>query len=604
MIVVLKYDYNRITQILFKILFGSLLKDKFTILIVPMQKLKLPDFCDVVIIGAGVGGLTAGALLSKAGFSVTVLEKEPHAGGYLAGFRRKDFRFDTAIHWLNQYGPDGLVTKLFSILGDDYPRAIVQQNIKRLKGSHREYMLTSNPDELRDQLIADYPASRQGILRFFKAAKKIGHSFKNFGNIFRSEESMGNIERMTNKMRLLNFVIPFLPYITYRGEKGMQKGLSRFFKDEGLKEIFSSEAELLGCLVPIGWAYYQDFQSPPQGGGQVIPEWLQHVIQYYGNQLLFKSNVKEILLDNGTAKGVRFEHRGNEYAINSKYVIAACDVETLYEKMLPQDIIPEKLKRKLRDAELYASSVTVSIALSCPAEQLGFGQEMVHICSENLTHDEQDGGDPDKSEIIILAPSCRDKSLAPDGCGTLTLFMPALMNQYNEWQTEKDEQGNYIRGEQYKQNKNCIAEKIIHRVEKELNINLRDHIQFYDVATPITHWRYTGNKGGTMMGARPGKKNMRSKIAHYRTPVKNLLLGGHWAELGGGVPIATKAGANAALLIFKKENKSAFTSLADYMDGKISAEQLLQNSSFLPYDNSWIAEPTPAQKKHLQEIRS
>lgn len=566
-----------------------------------MQKVELKSYYDVVVIGAGVGGLTAAALLSKAGLSVCVLEREPHAGGYLAGFRRKDFRFDTAIHWLNQFGPEGLVTKLFDIIGSDHPGAVVQHNIKRYKGDTVDYMLTSNPDEWRDQLIKEYPASKQGIIRFFKAAKKIGHSFKNFGNIFRSEETMEPLERMANKLRLLKFALPFIPYITYSGDKGMQKGLNKFFKDEKLKEIFSSEGELLGCLVPIGWAYYQDFQSPPKGGGQVIPEWLQYVVEHYNNHVYFKCNVKEILLDGKTAKGVNIHHRGKDYSVNSKYVIAACDVETLYEKMLPEHIVPAKLKKTLQEAELYASSVTLSVALNCPTEQLGFGEEMVHLSSERVSRSEQGTGDPKKSEIIILAPTCRDKSLAPEGCGTLTLFMPALMHQYNEWETEKDAEGNYLRGDAYKNNKNAIAEQIIDRVEQELGIDLRSHILFYDVATPVTHWRYTGNKGGTMMGARPGKKNMQSKVAHYKTPVKNLLLGGHWAELGGGVPIATKAGANAALLVLKKENKVVFKLLAAYMDGKIDSKAVLSSPLLQPYDNSWIQEPTPAEKKAMRE---
>jgi hypothetical protein len=74
------------------------------------------------------------------------------------------------------------------------------------------------------------------------------------------------------------------------------------------------------------------------------------------------------------------------------------------------------------------------------------------------------------------------------------------------------------------------------------------------------------------------------------------LLGGHWAELGGGVPIAAKAGANAALLIFKKENKKAFDILAAYMDSRVSLEKLMGSGCFKPYDNSWKHPLTPAQK--------
>lgn len=566
-----------------------------------MQKLELRSEYDVVIIGAGVGGLTAAALLSKAGFSVCVLEKEPHAGGYLAGFRRKHFRFDTAIHWLNQCSPGGMAAKIFDILGSDHPHAVPQKRIRRYKGESYDYLLTNNPDELKEQWQREFPHEKDGIERFFKAAKKLGHAFANFSHIFRSEETMGFFERMKNKLNLLKFGIAFIPHLGYSGDKGVKKGLSKYFKDEKLQKVFSADTELLSCLVPIGWAYYGDYQSPPKGGGQVIPEWMEHIIGYFDNHIYFKCDVKKIVLEGNKATGVAFHHRGNDYEVKSKYVIAACDVETLYDKMLPQNTITEKFRSKLKSAELYSSSVTVAIALDCPTEQLGFNEELVHISSEHVSREDHTGGDPLKSEISILAPSLRDKSLAPEGCGTLTLFMPAYMNFRENWLTGQDDEGNYVRNEEYKKLKHDIAEALIKRVEERLAPGLRDHILFYDVATPVTHWRYTGNKNGTMMGAKPGRENMQGKVAHYQTPVENLLLGGHWAELGGGVPIAVKAGANATLLILKKERPTAFKILADYMDAKISAEELLKSGIFKDYDNSWKQQPTPAQKLAMRK---
>ena len=65
-----------------------------------MSKINCKPFYDVIVIGAGVGGLTAAAMLSKAGYSVVVLDAANQAGGYLAGFQRHRFRFDTAVHWL------------------------------------------------------------------------------------------------------------------------------------------------------------------------------------------------------------------------------------------------------------------------------------------------------------------------------------------------------------------------------------------------------------------------------------------------------------------------------------------------------------------------
>ncbi len=560
-----------------------------------MQKIELKPHYDVVVIGAGMGGLTSAALLSKTGLSVCVLEMADHPGGYLAGFRRKDFRFDTAIHWLNQCGPEGLVSKVFDVLGTDYPRPIAQKRIRRVKGHGFDYTLTNNPDEWKNELIAKFPNDKDGIERFFKAAKRIGKSFDNFSNVFRSEESMTFFESMRFKFKLLNFALPFIPFVRYSGEKGMKKGLRKYFKDPKLQEIFCSESELLSCLVPIGWAYYGDYQSPPKGGSQVFPEWLEYILNYFGNEIYYRSKVNKILVEGNKAVGVNFECRGKEYTVNSNYVLAASDIETLYEKMLPESIIPEKMKTKLRQAKLYSSSVTVSIALDCPAEDLGFNEEMIYISLEG-ERGEHGSGDPEKCGISILAPSQRDKSMAPEGKGTLTLYIEAAMDYMNNWRTEKDEKGNFIRGEEYVKLKNEVAEKLIKRVESKLGIELKKHILFYEVATPVTHYRYTGNKNGTMMGARPGRENMQAKVAHYQTPVENLILSGHWAELGGGVPIAVRSGANAALLVLRKENKAAFKLLAKYMDSEIGIDEIRKSGVFKPYDNSWKQKLTPAEK--------
>ncbi len=566
-----------------------------------MLKSGLEKSYDIIVIGSGVGGLTAAAILSKAGYKVCVLEKEPHAGGYLAGFRRKNFLFDTAIHWLNQYGPGGLICRVFDLIGSDYPVAVPQQRIRRYQGNSHSYLLTNKPDEWRDQLIREFPQEEKGIRRFFASAKKIGRSFKEFNTVFRSSENMSFWEKLKSGYKTFRFVMPFIPYVMYSGEKGLKKGLNKFFKDPRLHKIFAAEHELIGCFVPIGWAYYGDFQSPPKGGSQMIPKWLQHNIESRGGQVIFQSMVNEIILEGNQAKGVHFTHRKKSYSFSARYVIAANDVETLYEKMLPQHAIPVKMKEKLRAAELYTSSVTLSIALDCPAEELGFGEEMVHIINDDLPFESHSNGNPDTVEMSVLAATVRDKSLCPEHQGTLTIYMPADMQFMNEWNTSRDADGNYIRGEAYRTLKQEIGEKLIRRVEEKVAPGLRKHILFFEVATPVTHYRYTGNKNGTMMGARPGRANMQAKIAHYQTPVKNLILGGHWAELGGGVPIAVKAGANAAFLVLRKEKPTLFKKLANYMDGKCTLEAVFADPDFPHQDFPFTSYPTPAERLRKAE---
>ena len=285
-----------------------------------------------------------------------------------------------------------------------------------------------------------------------------------------------------------------------------------------------------------------------------------------GSQVVLSANVTEILTENDAFVGVRYAKRHKEYEIRAKHLIAACDVEKLYKALLPEKEFTNPFMKKLDSSELYSSSVTISIALNCPAEDLGFGSELTLISNDSSTRDEQSGGDPHKSAISVLAPTVRDKTLSPEDKGTLTLYVPAWMDYEDFWRTERDEKGEFIRTDAYKALKEEYAQVIIERVSKKMCPTLREHIAFYEVATPITYYRYTHNREGSMMGTRPGKINMQSKIAHYKTPVKNVIVGGHWAELGGGVPIATKAAYNASLIVLKELNNAKYKELVSVME--------------------------------------
>lgn len=546
---------------------------------------------DVAIIGAGIGGLTAACLLCKAGLKVALIEKEPHAGGYLAGYQRKGFRFDTAIHWLNQCSEKGVVTKIFKLIGKDYPVCKIQKNIRRYKGDNINFLLTNEPDKLRDELIAFYPQEKKGITRFFKASRKLGESLSNFGEILRSTETMSFVEKLKHNIGMLRFALPFIPYIGYKDKK-MEKGLQKFFKDKRLHRLFSSETDLLSCMVPVGWAYYEDYQHPPQGGGQVIPEWMRHVLKHHGCDIFFNATVKTINVDGNTATGLAINTKGKDWQLNARSIIAACDLQTVYQSMLPASGLTKRMLKKLNEAEIYASSFTISIALDCEAEDLGFGGEMVHLFKEDICKKLSNSGDAAHSALTILAPSVHDKSLAPKGCGTLVIFMPAYMDQHNQWAT-----GEVLeRGDSYNLLKKEIAEELISRVANSLVPDLRDHIIFYDVATPVTHWRYTGNMAGSMMGTKPGKQNIKSGVSGYATPFKNMFIGGQWAELGGGVPIAAKAGTNAALLVLKRLRPEAFKILIDYFDGAMTTEAVNDNLLFRSYSSNWERKQTSSEK--------
>ncbi|MCK5777140.1 MAG: NAD(P)/FAD-dependent oxidoreductase, partial [Bacteroidales bacterium] len=256
-----------------------------------MAEYKIKEYYDVIIIGAGISGLTSSALLSKAGLKCCVIEMDKKVGGYLAGFDRKGFRFDSAIHWLNNCGEDGWVNKIFKVIGDDFPRSKEQKHIRRFISNDFNYLVTNHPDELKKQWLREFPDDTKGIIRFFKDAKRISKSFENYINLSRTMDTMGLFEKAQYGLKMLKFAIPFIPHLKYTDKEGIKKGLNKYFKSEKLKRVFSSEPDLLSCLIPIAWAYSNNFQTPPKGGSQAFPEWLAHTSRELGADIFFNAKV-------------------------------------------------------------------------------------------------------------------------------------------------------------------------------------------------------------------------------------------------------------------------------------------------------------------------
>lgn len=530
----------------------------------------IPEECDVVVIGAGMGGLTGAALLAKAGLRVCVLEKADYPGGYLAGFRRKGFTFDTAIHWLNQCGPQGAVRRVLSIVGEGAPVTPTLKRIRRYRGDSFDYLLTDDPDLLRDQLARDFPEQAAGMHQFFAAAKKLGVAFASFADHMRIPETMTLLEKAGHGLGMASFGLQhFLKYLRWSTEDGFD----RLFHAPFLSRMFCSEERLVSCITPVGWAYTSDYQAAPLGGSQELPGFLVRAITAWGGRVISRARVDAIHVENKRATGVSVTHgtrHQSQHTIRAKYVLAACDSATVYEHMLPPKTIDPGLIAKLRDADIGDSHLTVFLGLDAPAERLGFNDELTMLTRDDVSRQDHNGGDPERSAITVLAASARDPSLAPEGKGTLRLSVSARLAYGDRWRTREG----LTRGPEYEAFKRGYAEVLIDRVARALSPRLREHVEVCEIATPITHLRYTGNRDGSIVGTKPSSANVKSGVAHYLTPVQNLIFSGQWAELGGGVPIAVKAGTNAALLVLRRERKDAFANLADALDGKRAVDAL------------------------------
>lgn len=516
-----------------------------------------------------MGGLMCAAVLAKSGLSVCVVEAARRPGGYLSGYDRHGFTFDTAIHWLNECAPRGMVRRMFDFLGPGAPQTPPLRHIRRYKGESFDYLLTDNPDELRDTLLRDFPNDANGIHTLFALAKKTGQRMARMSRTMRSPASMTHREKMRYGLPMAALGIPML-----RNNGSTKKRLEKLFRSPELRQVWCSEEKFLSVLVPIGWAYTGNYQQPPAGGSQAFPEWLCELLEGWQATVALRSRVTEILLDGQRAVGVRVAQGkpGNPDVreIRCKHVIACSDVATVYRDMLPAGAIPHKAMQRIKKVELYDSSLTLNIGLNRPPEELGFGEELVFLTRDGITRQAHQAHDPHSVALSILAPSLRDPTMAPHGKGTLTVHMPARMEHGDAWKTGPGQR----RGKEYRDYKQQFADVIIDRVAKAMSPNLRRHIELLEIATPFTHQRYTGNRDGTIMANKACAKNIRNRVAQYRTPIENLLLGGHWAEIGGGVPGAVRAGANSALLVLQSERPAVFQSLRRLLDGEIAPHEV------------------------------
>jgi hypothetical protein len=143
-----------------------------------------------------------------------------------------------------------------------------------------------------------------------------------------------------------------------------------------------------------------------------------------------------------------------------------------------------------------------------------------------------------------------DPDCAPEGGSVLGLFALADWNSDNQWGTRGSIE-NYSDNPQYNEIKNAAADALIARAEK-LIPNLRKHIKYMEVGTPITNWRYSRNVGGAIYGTEQSVDNAYMNRLQAKTPIPNLFLTGAWAFAGG---------MSAALMSGRETAKMALSSM-------------------------------------------
>lgn len=497
---------------------------------------------DVIVIGAGLGGLTCGALLAKKGLKTLIFEQHSLPGGYCTSFKRNGFTFDSAVHFVEGLGKKGRFYQILKELRIEKKLGTCKLDpLYRVIYPNRSIHVPAKLDEYIELLSTEFPSEEESIYKFFNTVEKL------------NDET----QRLPYPLRVWNLVFfPMRFRLIFKFyKKTFAEMLSKFFRDEKLKAIISAGWPYVGlppsqvsAISMCGYLYSAHFEGfyYPRGGTQALADALADALAKYGGELRLGTRVNRILIENGRAVGV--ETSSGE-KIGAKFIVSNADARQTFLQLVNRKWLDKEFVMNLKMMEPSTSFFQAWLGVDIDPRKLGVREvetflypsyDIDKIYRTSLRGEIGNG-------CGICIPSLVDPTLAPNGKHCVSLIYPAPYDFEQRWRTRGGK-----RGEQYQKLKHQVKLQLIKTAEKVLP-GLSKHVIVGDAATPVTCERYTSNYMGAAYGwAQTPNQSGKNRLQQI-TPIKNLYLVGHWTTPGGGTITAALSGQNAAKLIVRSE---------------------------------------------------
>jgi all-trans-retinol 13,14-reductase len=494
------------------------------------------DRWDAVVIGAGIGGLTAAALMARAGRSVLVLDQHYVAGGSATIFRRRGWEFDIGVHYLGDCESDGHIPRILRAAGvDDVTfRPMDPGGFDTFVFPELTFRLPNSLDVLRQRLVEIAPREAAGIDRYIRYLREV------WGVVgFVLTPSIGGFLRTVPRSR----VLPRHVFAT----------LEELFDACGLGPVVRSilvghsstyglppsrASALYHAIVTMHYAsggYY------PEGGGQRISDRLTASIERHGGKVLLLSRARRIVVEGGRVTGVEFENRHlGIRRVQAPVVVSNADIKRTLLDLVGR----EHLKaRTVRRVEGWVMAPPVA------ALYLGVRRDLraEGLPNSNLwwfpSHDveahyrEVREGRPALHGCLTFA-SLKDPlnpKLAPPG-HTNFQVMCVVPPEPAAWGVSPEE----ANGDGYRKNPTYLESKErfrVHMLEmaERLLPGISKDVVFEEVSTPLSSGRYTLATGGTSYGIALTPDQVLHRRPGPRTEVRGLLLTGASHRYAHGV---------------------------------------------------------------------
>ena len=478
---------------------------------------------DVIVIGSGIGGLTAAALLAKRGLKVAVFEQHFLAGGYCTswerGVRHGDERltyvFDAGVHDVSGLGERGGVRNMMRQL--DIEEEVDWHRMDHeyfLKGKHLR--VPRDPELFAAGLGGLFPCERETVKSFLGEMKSI------YDEMYADMENTGGVPCAPRTVDDMLAYPAAHPHMMKWMDRPFGEMLDTYFKDEELKQFLStltgylsddSSVLTVGAMAPI-FGYYFEGGYYPGGGSQNFAEALVSVIEKYGGKIYLRTPVKRIVIKGGRAAGVELS---DGQIHTAKAVLSNADLKHTFLELVGRKQLPAKFARLMKEAKPSTSAFMVFLGVDFIP-----GIEPIGML---------DG-------IGIMIPSKADPTLAPLGHAAMTLIKLIPQDEAASW--DRKAKG-------YNQRKHAYADAMIAEAEKVIP-NLSRHIVYRQAASQRTFERYAWTTDGSIYGS-----TWDSHHPPLKSPVPNLYLAGAGVFPGPGVEAVVISGVLAANEIFSKQ---------------------------------------------------
>ncbi|MCU0485349.1 MAG: NAD(P)/FAD-dependent oxidoreductase [Anaerolineales bacterium] len=483
----------------------------------------------LLIIGAGIAGLSAGIYAQKHGLQSTIFEMHDLPGGLCTAWERKGYVFDGCIHYLFGSGVGQPFYDLWDELGIIQDRPFIHhREYMRLTDGERTLIVYTDPDQLEEHLLSLSPQDARPIRALCRGVRDFARF--DMAAMYALPKSQTNAREWAALGRKM---LPYVPALASWASLSCLEFGARFkdpFLRRAVPQMFSwEEAPLMMGMMLL--AYMGKGNAGfPMGGSLKFAQALEQRYLELGGQVHYKAQVEKILVENGAAVGVRLY---NDEIHPASVVISAADGHATIFDMLGGKFTNRAI-RSMYDGHLPTHQM-MQISLGVHRDFSAEPHWVTYLLDRPILL----AGEERRE--LGLKHYCFDPSLSPPGKSVLELI---LRTNYAYWQR--------IYGRKlYDTEQTQVSEEIIARLEAWYP-GITADIEVKDEATPLSYERYTGNWMGATCGwllSRQTLPLMIRGVPKTLPGLRNFYLAGQWVEPGGTVTLAAASGRQAIQMI-------------------------------------------------------